>query len=176
MKRAARILASATLLAMTVSANAKTGATIAEKLTVNDGRRKPTSLGKLLPEKRTVLLVIDPNATSSHEFLSDLRSTGYDGHGAMVLELVSDPNAVRSTLAEQLPGADWVQGGIRESLDSLRLAGTPAVYGLDDDHEIAWRRMARSGEADSLVLRILNWVLSNKSPISKTEGARRKMR
>jgi len=82
MKRAARLVASATLLAMTVSASAKTGATIAEKLTVTDGRRKPTSLGKLLPEKRTVLLVIDPNASSSHESLNDLRATGYDGHGA----------------------------------------------------------------------------------------------
>lgn len=161
MKKAARLLASAALLAVSVSASAKAGASIAEKLTVNDGRRKPISLGKLLPNKRTVLLVIDPNASSSHEFLNDLRATGYDGHGAMVLELASeDPNAMAGTLVERLPGAEWVSGSMRESLESLRLSGTPAIYGLDDRHEISWRRMARSGEADTLALRILNWVLA----------------
>lgn len=131
---------------------------------------------EVLPRRRSVLILIDPDALSSQQWLRALQASGYRGYGALVLVLdrptASAPidaearppaSPKQAALLRQLPEAIWLHSQAGPALAQLQVAGTPQAIGFDANRQLRWRQSPTQGDAEQLTLRLLDWVLPPKS-------------
>ncbi len=127
------------------------------------------------PAGHSVLILIDPGAASSQQWLGELEASGYRGYGATVLVLDRSSPATANPpepashpappdepsilqLQRRLPEATWrvSQAAV---LGELQVAGTPQLIGLDSEGQPRWRQSPHRGDSEQLTLRLLDWVL-----------------
>lgn len=146
------------------------------RLPVGSASGATLPLLEVLPRRRSVLILIDPDALSSQQWLRALQASGYRGYGALVLVLdrptASAPidaearppaSPKQAALLRHLPEAIWLHSQAGPALAQLQVAGTPQAIGFDAKQQLRWRQSPTQGDAEQLTLRLLDWVLPPKS-------------
>jgi hypothetical protein len=99
-----------------------------------------TRLSQLKPAGRWVLLVLDANLASTAQFLGALKADGFDGKQAVVVIVGGQAASSRLLQTQALPAQlRWAVADTQATLSLLKIGGTPALYAINAQQEIAWQ-------------------------------------
>ena len=127
-----------------------------------------TPLSQLKPSGRWVLLVLDANLASTDAFLRGLKRDQFDGAQTVLVLIGKSSNAQQLKAHLALPEKMlWTQGQTAAVLNTLAIGGTPAMYGITPDGNVAWRQLGYGARQGEVLVRIWDWL---KPPVASVNN------
>jgi len=110
-----------------------------------------------------LLIVIDVNTATSGAFLRLFKQENFTPARSVLLVIGQRQLAEQaSERGDFISGLPWASVDLAPAIKALKLKGTPMVYAIDEKNKIIWQRAGVPDKLANLVVRMGDWVVSNR--------------